>query len=301
MTDTGPAAPAVIAQPRDRLIHIADIHFWQIVWNPLHMLNKRFWGNLTVLTRRRRDFVLQRAEPYADAVAATGATSLVLTGDFCSTSTPAEFEMAVKFVRGLCDRGLSVNIVPGNHDVYTFGAHRAKRFERHLGEFLPAQGYPALLTLPGGTPLILVPTVRPRHWSARGYISPEHVEQVGDLLKQAGDFAVLAGHYPVLHHTHGYISNPFRRLENAELLRTVLAQSGKRILYLGGHVHKFSHQRDAQCDRITYVTTGAFFRTESGAGTQGEFTDIVIEDSQFQVIRHVFRQNWEQLASRPHV
>lgn len=278
---------------RDHVVHIADIHFWRVVWNPRHLLNKRFLGNLTVLLRRRHEFIMENAEPHADAVAATGATAAVLTGDFCSTATPPEFEMAVRFVRGLRDRGLRVYVLPGNHDVYTFGAARAERFERHLREFLPPEGYPSLAILPGGTPLILAPTVRPRRFSARGYIAPEKVAAVAKLLDQCGDTVLVAGHYPMLARTHGYVSNRFRQLENAELLRRVLGQSGRHILYLGGHVHRFSYQRDVDYPFLYHVTTGAFFRRHASLGTHGEFAEVSVRETSFEVVRHVRRTQWE--------
>jgi len=278
---------------RDRVIHIADIHFWRMVWNPRHLLSKRFFGNLTVWLRRRHEFIIENAEPHADAVAATGASAAILTGDFCSTATPEEFEMAVRFVRGLRERGLRVYVLPGNHDVYTFGAARAERFERHLREFLPPEGYPSLAILPGGTPLILAPTVRPRRFSARGYIAPAKAAAVAKLLENCTDTVLAAGHYPVLHKTHGYVSNRFRQLENAELLRRALGESGRRILYLGGHVHRFSYQCDVDYPRLYHVTTGAFFRRHAALGTHGEFTEICVRETSYEIIRHVRRAQWE--------
>ncbi len=272
----------------DRFAHIADLHFWRIVLNPLRMLNKRFLGNLTVIFRRSREFVMERAETFADEIAASGINVAVLTGDFSSTSQDEEFDLAVRFVRGLRRRGMAVHLLPGNHDVYTFGAARKRRFEHHFAEFLPPQGYPALLSLPGGTPLLLVPTVCPRHFSARGHVTPETVAATKDLLNDCGPQAVIAAHYPVLHETHGYASNPFRRLENAEALRDMLGASGKRLLYLCGHVHRFSHERDATFPTMEHVSTGAFFRTGHDDKSTGEYTNVRVVEGGFEIRRQVF-------------
>lgn len=196
MPETGP--------PLDTLIHIADMHFWRIVTNPLRLMNKRFFGNLNVMWRRRRDFIMERAEPFADAVAATGVKSVLLTGDFASTATDEEFGLARRFVDGLRSRGLTPYLMPGNHDVYTHEAVRKRRFERHFGEFLPRGGYPARLALPGGTDLILAPTVCPRHFSTRGRITHKEIQRVAELLASCGPCAIVAAHYPVLHRTSGY-------------------------------------------------------------------------------------------------
>ncbi len=276
----------------DTFVHIADIHFWRVVLNPLRLLNKRFWGNLTVALRRRREFVLERAESYTDAVAATGARAVVLTGDFASTSTDDEFRMAVRFVEGLRARDLSVHLMPGNHDVYTYRAYRTRRFDHFFKPFLPEQGYPALTALPGGTPLLLIPSVVPRHFSARGLIARKQIDEAAELLEQCGDRVVVAAHYPVLHETHGYHSNPFRRLENAEVLRDALGRPGKEILYVCGHVHRFSCERDERYPKVQHLSTGAFLRTFHEQGTEGEFCRINVTDAGFDIVRHVYRNGW---------
>jgi hypothetical protein len=278
--------------PRETVVHIGDVHFWRIVINPLRLMNKRFFGNLTVLFKRRREFLMDHAEPFANAVAATGARSVLLTGDFASTSTDEEFASAVYFVRGLRGRGLAVHLLPGNHDVYTFEAFRARRFERHFAEFLPRRGYPALVSLPGGTPLILLPTVCPRHFSARGLVTPKTVDTVREMLKACGPMVLVAAHYPLLHRTHGYVSHPFRRLANAPALRKMLGESGKRVCYAAGHVHRFSHERDQDYPMLEHLTTGGFFRFDPKSGTQGEFSEIRIFPERFEFRRHVYRAGW---------
>jgi len=263
------------------------------------MMNKRFLGNLTVLLRRRREFIMENAEPFADTVAGTGAKAVILTGDFTSTSTDDEFARAARFVQGLRDRGLTIHILPGNHDVYTFEARRAKRFEQYFAEFIPPEGYPSLQSLPGGTPLILVPTVCPRYLSARGLVTPETIEAVSILLSKCGPRVIVAAHYPVLHRVRGYSSSPLRRLANAEALRTALAASGRDILYLCGHVHRFSYERDKDHPGIEYLSTGAFMRRDPHTGVDGEFAEIGVTGSGFRVMRHTYRQAWNAQEESP--
>ena len=285
-----------IDRPIDTVLHIADIHFWKIVRNPIHLLNKRFLGNLTVLLKRRREFNMAQAEPYAEAIAevaaSAGAKAVLLTGDFVSTSTAEEFDLAVRFVRGLRARGLEIHLLPGNHDVYTFESVRRKRFEHYFGEFLPPDGYPSVTRLPGGTPLILAPTVRPRYFSARGYVTEKEVEQVRQLLEQAGDRVVVAGHYPLLHRTQGYASNRWRQLKNAGKLRRVLGESQKHILYAAGHVHAFSYERDPVYANLEHLTTGAFFKRDIKMGVAGEFSEIGIYQDRFEIHHHVHKGGW---------
>jgi len=282
--------------PTDTVLHIADLHFWKIVRNPIYLLNKRFLGNLTVLLRRRHDFDMSQAEPYSDAIAdvaaSTGAKTVLLTGDFVSTSLDKEFVLALAFVRGLQNRGLKIHLLPGNHDVYTFRAYRRKRFEEFFGEFLPPDGYPSVMRLPGGTPVILVPTVRPRYFSARGHVTLKEVAEVKSLLGQAEDRVLIAGHYPVLHKTQGYVSNRWRRLQNASKLRRVMGESGKHILYAAGHVHAFNYTHDPLYENLEHLTTGAFFKRDIKQGIAGEFSEIRIYPDRFEVHHHVHKQTW---------
>ena len=287
MTQT-PVKPEAV----DRFVHLTDLHFWQVEMNPLHLMNKRFLGNLTVIFRRRHEFVMERAESFADEVAATGVSTVLVTGDFVSIATDEEYELAAVFMRGLRARGLTVYTVAGNHDVYTFGSQRARRFERYLGEFLAEDGAPALIRLPGGTPLILFPSACPRLLSARGRVTLETVGRVRELLQECGPAAFLAAHYPFLHSTHGYASHLLRRLQNAASLRRMLGESGKRILYVAGHVHRFSYECDDRYPDVEQLTTGAFFRTSAANGTDGEFTEVSWDGADFDVVRHLCRGEW---------
>jgi len=280
-------------QPRDTVCHVADLHFWKVVTNPLRLLNKRFLGNLNLWLRRRREFNMDRAEPFADALAATGITQVLLTGDFSSTALEEEFAMAAAFVRGLRRRGLEVALMPGNHDVYTFEACRKGHFERHFEEFLPKDGYPTRLVLPGGTPLILVPTAVPNPLSARGRVTRKTLEVVRALLDDCPAGPVLvAAHYPLRHRTAHYASPPQHRLRNAAALRELLGKSDRRILYVAGHVHRFSYVRDAAFPTLEHLTTGAFFRENPRAGEHGEFTEIQVLDTGFKIFRHCREQEW---------
>jgi predicted MPP superfamily phosphohydrolase len=280
-------------RPAEKLIHIADLHFWSLVWNPIKLLNKRFLGNLNVWLKRRREFQMHLAEDFADAAAATGITTVVLTGDFTSTATDAEFRLARAFVEGLSKRGLQVHLVPGNHDVYTFESERTRRFEKHLKAFIPDQGYPSRVTLPNGTPLLLIPTVSANYLSAKGRIRKKEIEEALRLIEGCPPGPVLvAAHYPVLHKTHGYDSSPDRQLRNADLLREALGSCGREILYMAGHVHRFSYTADPHFSNVEYLTTPAFFMRRHGHVERGAFSEIHIDEEGFHVYRHGYAEEW---------
>jgi hypothetical protein len=279
--------------PQDRLLHITDLHFWEVVWNPLRLLNKRMIGNLNVMLRRRLEYRTERAAEFAEALARTGVKDLFAGGDFSSTATDVEFAAAAEFLRELQRRGLRLYVMPGNHDVYTFEAARNQRFEKHFAEFMPPDGYPCRYTLPGGTPLILAPTVGPNWLSSCGRISDADIDRTLALVTACPPGPILVGaHYPVLHRTETYHSSPTRRLRNAERFRRALGESGREILYIAGHVHGGSLVRDAQYPALSYLTTSALFRHQAPPGPSGSFSEIHVAPGKFTAFRHTLIDQW---------
>ena len=281
--------------PIDRFVQIGDLHFWEVVWNPLKLMNKRLLGNANVFLKRRHEYPVAFAETYTDIVAAVGAQTVVLTGDFTSTSTEREFAAGAAFAKGLAARGLDVIAMPGNHDVYTFHTLRTGRFRKYFGEFMPEGGYPARFDLPGGTPLIVVPTVCPNLLSSKGRVKPSEVEQTKALIDACPEGpVVIAGHYPMLHETHAYQSKPSRRLRNAGALRAMLGATGRDILYVAGHVHRFSYMRDPVHARLRHVTASAFFQLREKENIRGAFCEIHVTNEGFQVFHHEHTDTWQR-------
>jgi len=277
----------------DKFLHVTDMHFWRVVRNPLALLNKRFLGNVNVMIRRRHEFHMANAEPFSDALQACGVETVVLGGDFTSTAYEEEFVLAVRFVRGLEARGLRVILMPGNHDVYTFESVRRRRFERHFAAWLPEGGWPSLHHLPGGTPLIVAPTVCPNVVSSKGRVREEDAAAVAGLLANCGaERVVVAGHYPVLHAAGSYASSPGRRLRNASALHLALGASKKEVLYIAGHVHRFSYTRDAHFPGLRHVTTGAFFFQRPGEAQDGAFSEVHVTHDDFRVFAHAHAGVW---------
>lgn len=298
MTESGSKSigkPAV----RDTILHVADLHFWKFVRNPFRLLSKRVLGNANVYLRRRHEFPMAQAEALIEGLEATGERQALLTGDFSSTALDEEFVLARAFVDTLATRGFSVHLLPGNHDVYTYESHRLKRFERHFAPYIPEAGYPAASQFPGGTPLVLVPTVGPNFLSSKGWISVEEIRKTAELLQDIKAPTIVAGHYPVLNETPGYRLTTNRLLRNADGLRRVLGESGVPILYVAGHVHRFSHVQDSVYPNLTHLCTGAFFRDNTRESIRGEFSRIRISESGFEVHRYVLREAWESLATAP--
>ena len=285
----------------DKILHITDLHFWKIVYNPFQLLNKRFLGNINVILRRRREFMMHRAEEFSHAAAATGVKTVLIGGDLTSTATEAELSMGAAFVRGLADRGMKVYVIPGNHDIYTYGIEKQKRFEAHFGEWMP-ESFPARVILPGGTPLVMVPTVGPNRISSKGRITPEQLAATRQLVEGCPPGPIIvAGHYPYLYKTYAYSEAKGRRLRNASGLRRALGDTGRQILYAAGHVHRFSYVQDPQYDNLKHLTTVAFFHQRRGAMEAGGFTELQVHIDGFNVLSYVHANKWRRELVVPKV
>ena len=282
-------------------IHITDLHFWQIVTNPLQLLNKRILGNLNLILRRRKYVRTERAHSFLSLLDTMTPDAVLIGGDLTTTSTEAEYEQAARFVDHIAETGTSVYLIPGNHDVYTFESRRRRRFEKFFGACLPVPEKPVLSLLPGGVPLLRIPTTRPNIVSSRGGISRQQIAQSMTLLKDIGEGLVLVlAHYPLLNHTPAYRSGVARRLANATALREALGASAKPLLYLAGHMHAFSHCTDPVHTNITHVTSPALFYDKENHA--GGFTEIEMEGGRIKLFPWSYRDGWSRGAeSQPTV
>lgn len=278
---------------RDHLLHLTDFHFWEVVYNPFRFLNKRFIGNINVFMRRRHEFFMDRAEAYADYAGGLGAPDALLTGDFTSTATAPEFEMARQFVLRLEGHGVKPVAIPGNHDVYTFESVRKKQFQKFFESWMPEQPLPCTIHLRGGTPVVLVPTVRPNIMSSQGYVGPQVIREVSLLLDAIEGPAIVAAHYPLIHKVGSYVAPVGRRLLNADGLKDAIGKHPHPVLYLAGHNHRFHIERDGGFPQLTHLCTASLLWQDERSGTKGEFCELLIDSGGIEVIRHVCRASWE--------
>jgi len=285
--------------PKDRLLHIADLHFWRVEWNPLLLMNKRLLGNLNVWLKRRHHFHQQHAEAHAEYAASLGIRDAILTGDFTSTATPSEFAMARAFVEGLRRRGLDPSLMPGNHDVYTFESVRKFRYDEYMGDDRPRAGLPTVRMLSGGTPVVMVDTVCPNWISSRGHFAEASERPLRALLEDLPEPLIVAAHYPVLAKTYAYTVTPNRALARADALRRALGESDKRILYIHGHEHRSSFVHDPDYPALMHLSTDCLFLHDAARETAGAMSEIFVQDGGFIVYRHRKWGDWVRERLEP--
>lgn len=270
--------------------------------NPLRLLNKRALGNINVYFRRRHEFHTVNADRYSDVVAETGIQTLLLGGDFTSTATHREFKAGRAFVEGLVERNRDVILMPGNHDYYTFEAVRAKRFDRYFGEWMPEGGLPARMTLPGGTPLVILPTVCANYVSSKGRTRRRDLEKAVALVEDCPPGKVIVtGHYPVINETPWFTTGPSRQLRDADRVRDALGATGREILYVAGHVHRFAYVQDDRHPNMHHLCTNAFFLQRHHDSVAGAFSEIHVEEEGWRVFEHLCdTQVWQRREMLPH-
>jgi len=223
-----------------RFLHVTDIHLLDLTGvSPWRFLNKRITGALNLALFRGRQYdgrlfdeVLARARELA-------VDRLVVTGDLTNLALESEF----RFCRDKLDHaGLPVTVIPGNHDAYTRGSVRARRFEEYLSHHMEgerphgARDYPFVQRF-GDTALVGVSTAIASlpAW-ATGRVGPEQLSHVDDVLRTLGGEGVarvVLIHHPVVEG----MARPRHELIDLAQFNAVIRKRGAELI-LHGHEHR---------------------------------------------------------------
>jgi 3',5'-cyclic AMP phosphodiesterase CpdA len=214
-------------------------------------LNKRLsgWANL----RLKRAAVHRAAyvASIATEIARRGFDHVIVTGDLTNLALESEFERA----RAMLQETLAfdpsrVTVIPGNHDVYTHGSMRSRRFERYLAPWLESD-LPELavdvaglrvpvVKLRGDVAVIALSSAVPRPpFIAAGEIGEAQRSALARVLAHPEikkRIPVLALHHPVVTHF-----SPLKRytegLRDAPELLAVLRPVDSGLI-VHGHLHR---------------------------------------------------------------
>lgn len=124
-----------------RILHISDVHvqvdYERGVWASIG------WRRVVAQLELK---LAKRAKRYADAPDALrrllrraqqgGFDHVILSGDLTALAVDEEFEGVRDALGELADQPDRLTVVPGNHDVFTPGSARKRRFERWFGHLL---------------------------------------------------------------------------------------------------------------------------------------------------------------------
>ncbi len=231
-----------------RLAHLSDLHVLAldgVGWT--RFLNKRITGLANLRGNRSHHHKPALIERLLGSLGAARVDHVVVTGDLTNLALEAEFEA----VRRMFDRhGLSpeqVSVIPGNHDAYTRGAHRQRRFEAYFGAFATTDADLAADARQSGAfpfvrrrgPLALygLSSAVPRALLvSSGIVGDEQRARLARLRSLApGATPVLLAHHPLVN-----VASPLKRylrgLDDADSLATDFADSDHAVA-LHGHLH----------------------------------------------------------------
>ena len=175
-----------------RFLHCSDIHLLSLEGvHPLRFLNKRATGGVNLLLKRRKGHDGVLFDDIVEHAKELEVDRLVIAGDRTNLALESEFELVREVLDGC---GLPVTVIPGNHDTYTRGSAKKKRFESFLhqhmqGETVDDFFYPFVQRY-GKVSLIGVSSAVPtRPMSAVGRVGPAQLERLARALEEKRSYA----------------------------------------------------------------------------------------------------------------
>ncbi len=221
-----------------RFVHCSDIHLLSLQGTgPHRFLNKRFTGGANLLLKRRKGHDAALFDRIVEHAKRLEVDRLVVTGDVTNLALQSEFELVRRKFDGA---GLPITVIPGNHDTYTRGSAKKRRFEsfmsQHMeGERLDENFYPFAWTN-AHLALVGVSTAIPtRPLSAVGAVGDEQLQRLDSLLAELesrGLQRIVLIHHPV---AEGF-AKPGHELLDLEAFGQVIARRGAELI-LHGHEH----------------------------------------------------------------
>ncbi len=240
-----------------KIAHLSDLHLYALDGaSPARFLNKRVTGLVNLKLRRAAEHQRYAAEAVARAIRARGDVDhVVISGDLTNLSLDCEFAAARTFLKEVLGLDPSrVSIVPGNHDAYTRGAWRTRRFERYFAEYLtsdlrgasglvPEPAFP-YVRLRGPVAILGVSSAVPRPpLMASGEVGELQRLALHGLLAHAEVRArtpVILMHHP-WHRPPKRVKAALNGLDDADELLRVLDDVAHGLL-LHGHLHRRVHR-----------------------------------------------------------
>lgn len=236
-----------------RIAHISDLHVLDLNGvSATRYLNKRATGLASLWTARRDAHSIPILESLVEELTRKEVDHVLVTGDITNLALESEFARAREVLAPLANYE-KMSIVPGNHDVYTRGAHRAHRFESYFGDLMwtgavppPAFRYPWYKNVDGVHVVGMSSAVPTLPLLATGRVGQEQLERL-EALAATHDFHSGFTIGMVHHNLHdrSLRKNLMHGLEDRHAVIRKCADLGVDLL-LHGHTHvahRFQHQQ----------------------------------------------------------
>ncbi|MDN3503994.1 MAG: metallophosphoesterase [Rhabdochlamydiaceae bacterium] len=280
-----------------RIYHISDLHFGLHCLNPLQLFTKRLLGSLNYFIKRRFAHSKDLCDEFITSINPKQGDIVLISGDFTTTSQRREYQMGIKFIQALSEKGLLVYAIPGNHDAYTRYTVHKDAFYNHFCGLLPFKGEfeldlrkdkVAAHRLENHQWLVLLDcSTYTGYLKSSGLFSKKIEEKLIIALSKipSQDSIYLSCHYPFFQH-----EAPRRRLERGKNLQALLEKHPNVQLYLHGHTHRHS-LADLRENGLPLISDAGSLSIKKRATYN--LIDIQDHKIEFQVHRYNNHQ-WEQ-------
>jgi 3',5'-cyclic AMP phosphodiesterase CpdA len=124
-----------------RILHCSDVHvtldylklpFFKLGWRRWIALGELKLGGRQAAYQEAGDTIRKIVRDFREV----GADHLIVSGDLTAYALPGEFAGAKAALGELAEDPKRCTVIPGNHDVYTPGAYRDRRFEKTFAPLL---------------------------------------------------------------------------------------------------------------------------------------------------------------------
>lgn len=235
-----------------KIAHFSDLHLLSLDGvGRRRFFNKRITGWANIRLKRGAIHRAAYVRAIAREVVRSQVDHVVITGDLTNLALESEYELTRDVLRRELDLDASrLSIVPGNHDLYTRGALRSRRFEQFLGHYLDGDlpGFAVdvggarfpVVKLRGPVAIVALSSAVPRPpFVASGELGRAQLEALSRLLEHpevSRRLVVLALHHPIVHGWSRFKAR-VQGLADAPALLSLL-RSLPRGLVLHGHLHR---------------------------------------------------------------
>jgi len=232
-----------------RIAHLSDLHLLDLDGAvPFRLLNKRLTGYANLRLRRNHKHKPEPVRAAARLLRELDVDHVVITGDVSNLALEREFDRVRDLIQ--VELGLAperVSLVPGNHDVYTSGSVRARRFQQwfepymksDLPEITGDHGYP-FVHLRGPVAIIGLSTAVARPpFVASGELGRAQLDRLASVVAHPSvrdRTIVVLQHHPI-HNPASGARTLLEGLIDADAERRILGKAA-RGLVLHGHLHR---------------------------------------------------------------
>jgi 3',5'-cyclic AMP phosphodiesterase CpdA len=234
-----------------RVAHFSDLHVLALDGlSRTRLLNKRFTGWVNLKLKRAHKHRPGYVRSIAREITRTKIDHVVITGDLTNLALEQEFEATKQLLEDELELDAEhVTVVPGNHDLYTRGALRSKRFTTFFSHYMesdlpdlaadiPLGRFP-VVKLRGPLAIIGLSSAVPRPpLMASGKLGDAQLEALERILEHPEvkkRTPIIALHHPV-HNPPSRLKTFIEGLWDAEKLLAI-ARKLPRGMLLHGHMH----------------------------------------------------------------